>query len=276
LKHGVPPEFFSSGGILVLQLNQNQKNQYLNNMNLPEDIKSMLMEIGKEVELQVSAAPVTVTEPEQAATLEVDVEFLQRAIINSQERAEREYMDHPDYFPHALVRTKPDVLLGEKVTRKRVCAIEDLLKLASRLVKMEVTNYWGASHEDLLVVKAQIPDLYEARVGYIRVKHVPDKFLKDIKFVDRKPPGKKGKGEIALILNELEPVWTREGLQEIDRKEIVKNYNFVTFKIHKESHTLVSWLPGQDTRSGLCESLEEEWVGLEKKSEMALRILRNE
>jgi hypothetical protein len=245
-------------------------------MNLPEDVQNMLLEIGKEVEMKVSA-PVAEVPADTEDNLQVDSSFIKEAMINAKNQAELEYLDHPDYFPHALIRSKPDVLLGEKATRKRVCNVQDLLRLTNNLQKMEVTNYWGHNHESLLVVRAQIPDLYEARVGYIRVKHVPDKFLKDIKFVDRsKPAGKKGKGEIALVLNELEPVWTREMLYEIDKKEIVKNYNFVTFKIHKESHTLVSWLPGQDTRSGLCESLEEEWVGLEKKSEMALRILRNE
>jgi len=168
------------------------------------------------------------------------------------------------------------VLLGEKATRKRVCTVEDLLRLTSRLSKMEVTPYWGNDHERLLVVKAQIPDTYEARVGFIRVKHIPDRFFKDIKFVDLKSPGKKGKGKISLVLNELEPIWTRESLAEVDKLIIIRHYNYVTFKIDKEHHSLVSWFPGCDIRSGLCESLEEEFVGLEKKSEIAVRLLRNE
>ena len=242
-------------------------------MNLPEDIEKMVIEIGKEVEMQVQAP---VAEEEESENLSVDSKFLEQAIITAHEEACREYMDDPGYFPHAMIRRKPDVLLGEKATRKRVCTIEDLLKLTSRLTKMEVTPYWGNDHERLLVVKAQIPKTYEARVGFIRVKHVPDIYFNNIKFVDLKPPGKKEKGKISLVLDNLEPIWTRESLEEVDRLIILKNYNYVTFKIDKESHSLVSWFPGCDIRSGLCESLEEEFVGLEKKSDIAIRMMSNE
>jgi len=244
-------------------------------MKLPEDVQNMLLEIGKEVEMKVSA-PVAEVPADTEDNLQVDSSFIKEAIINAKNQAELEYLDHPDYFPHALIRTKPDVLLGEKATRKRVCNVQDLLRLTNNLQKMEVTNYWGHNHESLLVVRAQIPDSHEARVGYLRVRHVPEKFFKDIKFVDLKNPGKKGKGKISLALDDLEPIWSREKLFEISQPEIIRNYNFVTFKIHKETHTLVSWFPGQDIRSGLCESLEDEWVSLDKKSELALRMIDDE
>lgn len=245
-------------------------------MNLPEDVKNMLLEIGREVEMKVAVPALEETQPDyQEEPLKVDAEFVRKAILNAQEWMHQEYVDNPDYFPHAMYRTKPDVLLGEKATRKRVCTIEDLLKLTGRLKKMEVTPYWGNDHEEILVVRAQIPDAYEARVGFIRVKHIPDRYFKDIKFVDLKTHGKPGKGKISLVLNELEPVWTREALNEIGARTILESYNYVTFKIHKAAHALHSWFPGNEISSGLCESLEEEYVGLEKKSDMALKTIRS-
>jgi hypothetical protein len=75
------------------------------------------------------------------------------------------------------------------------------------------------------------------------------------------PKGRKmDRGELSILCRELQPVWTDRPLFEIKKEVIQANYNFVTFKIRKEDHTVRSWFPGVDKNCTVCGSIEDDFV----------------
>jgi hypothetical protein len=166
-------------------------------------------------------------------------------------------------LPGALRR--PKVFVATREEQKYVTTAEQLLELVSCVDHIvEEKSYCGYDHEDVVVLRCKLPHNYVARVPYIKVKHIPHKYLANDGVVIKRMPPKKGykngQGEVVTLCRDLQPIWTDRSLFEIKKDVIEDAYNHLTVKIRREDHSLKSWFPGVDTNCGLCESIDEQFV----------------
>lgn len=226
-----------------------------------EFVQSLVNEVATSVESQLQAYV-----PDSSP---VDGEFLVQCLYNEMARRKdyggRDYANNPDAFYSAINR--PDVFLSTRQGHKFVRGFEDLLAFCSSVAAEDITrerDYTGYDHEEVVVLKVKIPQHYVARVAYIRMRHVPRRFLTsdDSVLVKMLPPKDKRaqRGELAILCRELQPVWTDRNLFEIKKEVIQENYHFITMKIRKDNYTVKSWFPGVDKNCNVCGSREDDFV----------------
>jgi hypothetical protein len=233
------------------------------NVNVANDqfVQSLVSEVAAQVESQV--------QPYYAGASDaVDGEFLILCLQNEISRRKamggKEYRDNPDAFWSAINR--PDVFLSSKSGHKYVRGFEDLMTFCSSIAAEDIKlerDYTGHDHAEVCVLRVKIPQHYVARVAYIKLKHVPRRFLtsEDSVLVKMLPPKKKEqRGEMALLCRELQPVWTDRNLFEISKETIQSEYGYITMKVRKEDYSVKSWFPGVDKNCNVCAGREDDFV----------------
>jgi hypothetical protein len=218
-------------------------------------VNSLANEIAQEVESKVKAYT-----PVNKSTV-IDGEWLLQCLDNELQRRKGE----SDLFHSAINR--PDVFLATRQGQKYVRTFGDLMTFCSSIAAEDISlerEYTGWDHKEVVVLRVRIPSHYMARVAYIRMRHIPKRFLtsEDSVLIKMLPPKNKkfDRGELAILCRELQPVWTDRALFEVKKEVIQLNYHFVTFKIRKEDHTVKSWFPGIDKNCTVCGGIDDDFV----------------
>lgn len=208
------------------------------------------------------------------ATPSLDSSLLLRCLDNELDRrtqlAGNNVAAETGEFPHAF-RHRPMVFVAkvEDGNYTEVKTIDQLRDLFSSVTEIEEEDsYNGYDYKDVTVLRCTMPEGYVARVPYIRLKHMPSRYMcMDAVLAKRMAPRGNMPIETVILCRNLAPVWTDRNLFEVREDVIRKNYNFITVKIRKEDYTLKAWFPGVDIKTGICSSLSDEFVRIGRHHE---------
>jgi hypothetical protein len=194
------------------------------------------------------------------------LEALQRELCRRSEAFKNNQAYNPELFYSSIRR--PNCGIQKQGSREFISSVNDLIEMIAQIdcVKVE-RSYAGQDHGQSLLLKARLPEGYFGRVAYLRYKHVPRHF-KNKRLIDTismpyrgpRTDGPLPEGEVVRVLRELQPVFTDRSCYEIPREVIEPEYNFVTFKINRETRALKNWFPGVDVNCNPCSGKEDEFI----------------
>lgn len=206
----------------------------------------------------------------------IDGAFLEAALkrqlesLLEKESESYDFSSYPNAIKSASVWVKDD-----KGTE--IVAVPDVIRMLHNLKEIQqVAAYNGSDHKHVYVLNGALPENWSAQVKSVMVRHLPAAFLKDgadkVFLAEMLPLGKSPRGKRKLVCRGVSggAIPTNAAWETVPKKEIMRYYHSVTLKITRgntpEEHRLVSWLPGLDVRSNVCDGLDGCFVELSEKA----------
>jgi hypothetical protein len=173
-------------------------------------------------------------------------------------------------FPHHL--RSPEVWVKDE-NGEEIKSVESVIRMLHSLTDVqEVATYYGFDHDKVIMLNGALPLSWQAQVKNVMVRHLPGKYVRngvDCVFLAEMPAiGKAPRGKRKLVARGVPggAILTNASWDNVPKKEIVKYYHNVTLKITRdnpEEQMLLSWFPGLDLKSNVCDGLEGVFVELQ-------------
>lgn len=218
---------------------------------------------------------IVIPEIEETEAAVVDGAFLEaclkRQLESLLEKADEGY-DFSSY-PHAIKSSSEVWVKDDRGAEIR--AVTDVIRMLHALTDIQqVAAYSGSDHKHVYVLNGALPESWSAQVKSVMVRHLPAAFLKDgadkVFLAEMLPLGKSTRGKRKLVCRGVAggAISTSAAWETVPKKEVMKYYHNVTLKITRgaaEEQRLLSWLPGLDVRSNVCDGLDGQFVELHEK-----------
>ena len=146
-----------------------------------------------------------------------------------------------------------------------------LIELVKDAVDIVHESYYhGRDSENVYVLRVMLNDSYICRVSNVMLRDIPERYFNQAYGKDRRDGlvvrsfknRQKGKPNVLKMLCvDLEPVWSDRGIDEIPQ-DAYEKYHCVSVKIRKDTLEFLGWVPGIDTQTQPCSSLEDMFVSL--------------
>jgi hypothetical protein len=203
----------------------------------------------------------------------VDGSFLEACLKRRLQSMVSETNEEHDFsaFPHIL--KNPDVWVRDEEGHE-IKSVESVIKMLHSLTDIqEVASYYGHDHDKVVLLNGALPIDWQAQIKNVMVRHLPGSLLKngaDKVFLAEMPAyGKASKGKRKLVARGVPngAIRTNSSWENVPKKEIVKYYHNVTLKLSRgnpDEQMLLSWIPGLDLKSNVCDGLEGVFVELQE------------
>lgn len=136
----------------------------------------------------------------------------------------------------------------------KVECVNDLLEVVSDLTHLtQMQNYTGKDKDDVFVLTGRLPlGKWKASVRNVMFMDIPSEFIKNkkVQLALLKCVKKNGylRRQLKWVCRGVGGIATDAAWGDIPQKQIIR-YHAVTMKITRDTHRMISWIPGLDVRS---------------------------